>query len=128
MGIDHYTSTSSDKIDLQANSSASHADTRIYPSLSWSMENQKKETTLALGLSSSTEFDYQSFGGNISFSAKTKDRSGEFTAKFQTYHDQVILIQPVELRTNVMGHDQYGSAARNTFSGSLSYSQMNDYN
>jgi hypothetical protein len=124
MGIDHYTSASSDKIDLQANSSASHADTRIYPSLSWSIENEKKGTTLALGLSSSTEFDYQSFGGNISFSAKTKDRSGEFTAKLQTYLDQVTLIQPVELRTSVMDHDQYGSAARNTFAGSLSYSQV----
>ena len=31
LGIDHYTSASSDKIDLDANSSASHADTRIYP-------------------------------------------------------------------------------------------------
>ncbi|MBB2144618.1 DUF3570 domain-containing protein [Pedobacter sp. LMG 31464] len=124
VGIDHYTSASSDKIDLQANSSASHADTRLYPSLSWSIENEKKGTTLAFGLSSSTEFDYQSFGANISFSAKTKDRSGEFTAKLQTYLDQVTLIQPVELRTNVMGHDQYGSAARNTFAGSLSYSQI----
>jgi len=124
VGIDHYTSASSDKIDLQANSSASHADTRIYPSLSWSVENERKGTTLALGLSSSTEFDYQSFGGNISFSAKTKDRSGEFTAKFQTYLDQVTLIEPIELRTNMLGHDQYGSAARNTFAGSLSYSQI----
>lgn len=124
VGIDHYTSASSDKIDLQANSSASHGDTRIYPSLSWSIENEKKGTTLALGLSSSTEFDYQSFGGNISFSTKTKDRSGEFTAKLQTYLDQVTLIQPVELRTNTMGHEQYGSAARNTFAGSLSYSQI----
>lgn len=125
VGIDHYTSASSDKIDLQANSSASHADTRIYPSLSWSVENEKKGTTFALGLSSSTEFDYQSFGGNVSFSAKTKDRSGEFTAKLQTYIDQVTLIQPIELRADgVQGHENYGSAARNTFAGSLSYSQI----
>lgn len=124
VGIDHYTSASSDKIDLQANSSASHADTRIYPSLSWSVENEKKGTTFSLGLSSSTEFDYQSFGGNISFSTKTKDRSGEFTAKLQTYLDQVTLIQPVELRTNSIDHEQNGSAARNTFAGSLSYSQI----
>ncbi|RZJ53674.1 MAG: DUF3570 domain-containing protein, partial [Flavobacterium sp.] len=124
VGIDHYTSASSDMIDLQANSSASHADTRIYPSLSWSIENENKGTTLAFGLSSSTEFDYQSFGGNVSFSTKTKDKSGEFTAKLQTYLDQVTLIQPIELRTNTMDHEQYGSAARNTFAGSLSYSQI----
>lgn len=124
VGIDHYTSASSDMIDLQANSSASHADTRIYPSLSWSIENENKGTILAFGLSSSTEFDYQSFGGNVSFSTKTKDKSGEFTAKLQTYLDQVTLIQPIELRTNTMDHEQYGSAARNTFAGSLSYSQI----
>lgn len=125
LGIDHYTSASSDMIDLQANSSASHADTRIYPTLNWSVENEKKGTTLALGLSSSTEFDYQSFGGNISFSTKTKNKSGEFTAKFQTYLDQVTLIQPAELRTGYMTRgDDYGSAARNTFAGSLSYSQI----
>ena len=126
VGVDHYTSASSDKIDLQANSSASHADTRLYPSLNWNVENEKKGTTLALGLSSSSEFDYQSFGGNIAFSAKTKDRSGEFTAKFQTYLDQVSLILPVELRTAVGGrdHDNYATSARNTFAGSLSYSQI----
>jgi hypothetical protein len=124
VGIDHYTSASSDMIDLQANSSASHADTRIYPSLSWSIENENKGTTLAFGLSSSTEFDYQSFGGNVSFSTKTKDKSGEFTAKLQTYLDQVTLIQPIELRTNMMDNERYGSAARNTFAGSLSYSQI----
>jgi hypothetical protein len=33
LGIDYYTSASSDMIDLQANSSASHADLRIYPSI-----------------------------------------------------------------------------------------------
>ncbi|MFN0255616.1 DUF3570 domain-containing protein [Pedobacter ureilyticus] len=124
VGIDHYTSASSDKIDLQANSSASHADTRIYPSLSWSVENEKKGTTLALGLSSSAEYDYLSFGGNIAFSAKTKDRNGEFTAKFQTYLDQVTLILPIEFRPNGGEHETGGTAARNTFAGSLSYSQI----
>ncbi len=125
IGIDHYTSASSDQIDLKANSSASHADTRFYPAVNWSMENEKKGTTVGAGLSSSTEFDYQSFGGNISFSKKTKNKSGEFTAKFQTYLDQVSLILPIELRTAGSGrHDNYATAARNTFAGSLSYSQI----
>ncbi len=124
VGIDHYTSASSDKIDLQANSSASHADTRIYPSLSWSMENEKKGTTIAAGLSSSAEFDYLSLGGNIAFSAKTKDRSGEFTAKLQTYLDQVTLILPIELRAGGGQHETVGTAARNTFAASLSYSEV----
>jgi hypothetical protein len=36
-------------IDLKANSSASHADNRIYPALSWSRENTEKGTTLMAG-------------------------------------------------------------------------------
>ncbi len=125
IGIDHYTSASSDKIDLKANSSASHADTRFYPSFNWSIENETKGTILGIGLSSSTEFDYQSYGANISFSKKTKNKNGEFTAKFQTYMDQVSLVLPVELRTNgnQREHD-YPTTGRNTFAGSLSYSQI----
>ena len=125
IGIDHYTSASSDMIDLKANSSASHADTRFYPSVSWSAENEKKGTTFGIGLSSSTEFDYQSFGGNINFSKKTNNKNGEFTAKFQTYLDQVSLIAPVELRTAVNGRGRnYPTTPRNTFAGSFSYSQI----
>lgn len=121
VGLDYYSSASSDKIDLQANSSASSADIRVYPSVSYSVENEEKGTTLAAGVSSSTEFDYQSFGGNVSFSKKTKDRNGEFTAKLQAYLDQVKMILPVELRA---GDDTAGTESRNTFAGSLSYSQI----
>ena len=71
-GIDHYSSASSDMIDLQANSSASSADNRFYPSLTYSRENEEKGQTLSFGLSSSTEFDYQSFGGTVGFSKQTK--------------------------------------------------------
>lgn len=124
LGIDHYTSASSDKIDLKANSSASHADTRIYPSVNWNVENETRGTSFGIGLSSSSEFDYQSFGANISFSQKSKNKNGEFTAKFQTYLDQVKLVLPVELRVNPNSKDDYGTSARNTFAGSLSYSQI----
>ncbi|MEN2416201.1 DUF3570 domain-containing protein [Flavobacterium mesophilum] len=120
-GIDHYTSASSDLIDMSANSSASSSDNRFYPSLTYLRENEQKGRILGIGLSSSTEFDYQSFGGNISFSQKTKDRNGEFTARFQTFIDQLKLIAPIELRAPGEG---YGSAARNTFAGTLSYSQV----
>lgn len=126
IGIDHYTSASSDRVDLKANSSASHADTRIYPTLSWSVENEKKGTTFSVGLSSSTEFDYQSFGANIGFAKKTKNKNGEFAATLHAYLDQVKLITPVELRTTGGGgdDDDYASAARNSFSAALSYSQI----
>ncbi len=123
IGVDHYSSASSDKIDLKANSSASSSDMRIYPSLNYLRENEEKGRSIGIGVSSSTEYDYQSFGGNLSFAQKTKDRNGEFTAKFQAYLDQVKLLAPTELR-GTAGADDSGNAARNTFLGSLSYSQI----
>ena len=124
VGIDHYTSASSDMIDLKANSSASRSDNRIYPALSWSRENESKGTTLMAGVSTSFEYDYQSYGANIGFSQKTANRMGEFTAKFQAYLDQVKLIAPIELRTN----EGYGTSGRNTFALSLAYSQIINQN
>ncbi|MFL9842894.1 DUF3570 domain-containing protein [Flavobacterium rhizosphaerae] len=126
-GIDHYTSASSDKIDLQANSSASSADTRFYPSLNYTKENTEKGTTIGAGLSSSTEYDYQSFGGTLSFAQKTKDRNGEFSARAQVFLDQVKLLAPIELR-GVSGADYSGNAARNTFLGAISYAQVINQN
>ena len=125
VGIDRYTSASSDRIDLKANSSASSEDVRFYPSLSYMVENEEKGTTLGVGVSSSTEYDYQSFGGNVSYSKKTKNRSGEFTARFQAFLDQVKMIKPVELRGGSGGN---GTEARNTFAASLSYSQIINQN
>ncbi|KQT35740.1 hypothetical protein ASG22_01590 [Chryseobacterium sp. Leaf405] len=124
VGIDHYTSASSDMIDLKANSSASHADNRIYPALSWSRENAEKGTTLMAGVSTSFEYDYQSYSANIGFSQKTQNRMGEFTAKFQAYMDQVKMIAPIELRTA----DNEGTSGRNTYALSLAYSQIINQN
>lgn len=123
-GIDHYTSASSDMIDLKANSSASHSDNRIYPALSWSRESADKGTTIMAGISTSFEYDYQSYSANIGFSQKTKNRMGEFTAKFQAYMDQVKLIAPIELRTA----DNGGTSGRNTYALSLAYSQIINQN
>lgn len=131
VGIDHYTSASSDNVNPNTVSGASHADTRIYPSVTWSMENEQKGSTIGGGLSASTEFDYQSLGFNLFFSQKTKNRNGEFTAKVQAYLDNLKYILPVELRPPGSGggggndeHDDYASKSRNSFSGSLSYSQI----
>ncbi len=129
VGIDHYTSASSDKVDPNTISSASHADTRIYPSVNWSMENEKKGTTIGAGLSLSSEFDYTSFGINLNFSQKTKNRNGEFTARAQAYMDKLKYIEPIEIRianggTGNEEENDYASRSRNSFSGSLSYSHI----
>jgi hypothetical protein len=68
LGVDHYSSASSDKIDPYTISSASSADTRIYPSVAWSVQNEEKRTTFGLNTSFSNEFDYRSFGIGTSFS------------------------------------------------------------
>lgn len=122
-GIDHYTSASSDRVDLKANSSASSADTRFYPSVTWTMEDEKKGKSLSAGLSTSFEYDYVSFGANIGFSKKTKDKNGEFSARLQAFVDQVSLIAPEELR-NAGSAKDHGSANRTTIAGSLSWSQV----
>ena len=128
LGVDHYTSASSDKIDPSPLSSASYDDTRIYPALSWSRENDAKGTTIGAGLSASSEYDYHSTGINISFAQKTRDRNGEFSAKLQAYIDKVKIVLPVELRpgggSNVGDVHQLDTRRRNTFSASLSYSQI----
>ena len=125
VGIDYYTSASSDMIDLAANSSASRSDVRTYPSLTFSSENNLKGTTVTAGISTSSESDYESKGASFSFSKKTKDHNGEFTMQTQLYLDRVSIIKPVELRTSAPRDSyHYPRKDRNTFSLSLSYSQV----
>ena len=124
IGIDHYTSASSDMIDLKANSSASRGDTRLYPSLSWTREDEQAGTSIGAGLSYSGEYDYKSTGGFVSASVKTRKRSGELTAKFQAFIDKVNKVIPVEFRTGASSDKNESTHSRNTFAGSLSYSQI----
>lgn len=120
LGIDHYTSASSDKIDPSTISSASHADTRYYPSINWNMENARRGSTVGGGLSYSSEYDYQSLGVNLNFAKKSQNRNGELSAKLQGYFDHLSLIYPIELRNTLNG----GTGTRNTISGTLSWSQI----
>lgn len=127
LGIDHYTSASSDKIDPYTLSSASHADTRIYPTLGWSIQNEQKGTTFGLTGSFSKEFDYTSFGLGASFTKTSRDNNQEFTAKAQAFLDTWKVIYPIEFRTGSVGRrgeDDYPSSPRNSFSASLSFSQV----
>lgn len=131
VGIDHYTSASSDKIDPSTISSASHADTRFYPSVNWTVEELNKRRTFGAGLSLSSEYDYTSLGLNLNFSQKTKNLNGEFSAKVQAYLDKLKYILPIELQAPVPGggggdddEKKYDSKSRNSFSGSLSWSQI----
>jgi len=126
LGVDHYTSASSDQIDPHTISSASHADTRIYPSFSYSIHNEKKGNALSFTGSYSTEYDYQSIGAGIGFTKTSKDKNQEFNVKLQAYLDNLKVILPVELRTGFQGNDEndYPTAGRNSYSSSFTFSQL----
>ncbi|HWJ28114.1 MAG TPA: DUF3570 domain-containing protein [Flavisolibacter sp.] len=131
IGIDHYSSASSDKIDPNTISSASYSDTRFYPSLGWNIQNEQKRTTFGLNASFSKEFDYVSKGFGASFVKASKDNNREFSAKLQTYLDTWSVIYPVELRTITSSGNRRGERSgiqgyspRNSFSGSFALSQV----
>jgi len=139
MGVDTYTSASSDMIDPKGRYSEdssneysltgpSHQDTRIYPSLSYSSENKKTGITLGAGASYSHEYDYISRGLNATFIKSSKDNNREFGVKLFAYFDLWTAILPVELRP-----PGYGSGSkrdgqsvpvdpRNSYQASFSYS------
>lgn len=127
LGVDHYTSASSDKIDPSTISSASSADTRIYPSLNWTHSNEETGNSFGFTGSYSTEFDYQSLGAAFNLTRLSKDKNTQFDFKLQAFLDQWTVILPIELRTGNTGgrkEEQYDTAPRNSFSASFSLSQV----
>ncbi|WP_276134036.1 DUF3570 domain-containing protein [Polluticoccus soli] len=126
MGIDHYSSASSDKIDPATISSASHADTRFYPSLSYTLNNDARGIRVGGNLSFSTEFDYTSFGIGANFAKTSADKNRELALKLQAYFDSWSVIYPVELRAK---YGQNGKVSgqhdpRDSYSASLSFAQV----
>ena len=127
LGIDHYTSASSDKIDPSTISSASSADTRIYPSLNWTQSNESTGNSFGLTGMYSGEYDYQSIGAAFNLTRLSKNKNTQFDFKLQAFLDSWMVILPIELRTgNNDGHESEseGSSPRNSFSSSFSLSQV----
>jgi hypothetical protein len=83
IGIDYYTSASSDSIDPHTVSSPSHEDVRFYPSIAHVITNEDKGITAAFTGYFSIESDYESYGLSGSISKTSKDKSREFTTKAQ---------------------------------------------
>ncbi|MDB5253576.1 MAG: hypothetical protein JWP27_2745 [Flaviaesturariibacter sp.] len=121
LGVDHYSSASSDKIDPSTISSASSADTRVYPSVGYSVKNVRG-LTLGATASFSKEYDYASAGFGVQVAKASKDGNRELSLKLQSYLDSWRVILPVELRPG--GQKDEGPSPRNSLSGSLSYSQV----
>ena len=129
LGIDHYTSASSDKIDPGTISSASSADTRIYPSLNWTQSNESTGNSFGFTGSYSGEYDYQSIGAGFNLTRLSENKNTQFDFKLQAFLDTWTVILPIELRTGgSVGNDHEakseGSSPRNSFSASFSLSQV----
>ncbi len=136
LGFDYHTAASQAYVSLTGASKASG--TRIYPSLDWTVENAKTGSTFGIGAYYSGEVNYHSLGADAHFSVKTDDKMGEFSAKLQGYFDKVTLILPDELEpassllndnpgnigSGRHGKRNWGSSPRNTYTASLSYSQI----
>jgi hypothetical protein len=130
MGIDHYTSASSDKIDPATISSASSHDTRYYPSITLSKKDNKGNN-FGLGLSFSKEFDYLSYGVGGNYSRTSKDNNREFSVHLQSYFDRWTVIYPIELRPPGGGYSGHGGSRKdnvpNTYKPRDSYSSSFSY-
>jgi len=124
LGVDHYTSASSDKIDPSTISSASRRDTRVYPSLNWTSTNESTGNAIGFTGYFSHEFDYQSFGAGFNLTRISKDKNTQFDLKLQAYLDKWTVILPVELRTGGHGFGYGEKQPRNSFSTSLSLAQV----
>jgi len=130
LGIDIHTAASQAYISKTGASRRTDG-TRIYPSLDWTRENEKKGTSFSLGAYYSNEFNYQSIGVSAGATKKTKN-NGEFGLKLSGYFDRVKLIYPSEFepaRTYGGGRDEedhpdYGSSPRQTYTASFSFSQV----
>jgi hypothetical protein len=120
MGVDTYSSASSDKIDPSTISSASSSDQRFYPSLAWSRQDEVTGRTIGANLSVSSEYDYLSIGGGVSFFSDSKDKSRQAGLRVQTYQDFITMIYPIELRSARKG----GIESRNSYSVTWSCSQI----
>lgn len=123
LGVDHYTSASSDKIDPNSISSASRQDTRIYPSLNWTVSNDKTGNALGFTASYSREFDYQSFGGGFNLTRLSKNKNTQFDFKANVFLDKWKVILPVELRP-----PGYGSGSDRDDNRPVDYKPRNSFN
>lgn len=94
LGVDYHTAASAGWVSKTGASNP--GGTRIYPSLTWKRENEAKGSTLGWGLTYSGEYNYHSYGANLSYAKTSADGNREFTAKLQIYADRVKLIQPSE--------------------------------
>lgn len=142
LGVDHHTAAS--QAYISQTGASSPQGTRIYPSLNWKVEKPYK-TTVGLGASYSTEFNYHSYGVNFTVGKTSKNGNTDINFKAQAFLDKVTMIEPSEFApkttagtvstyTTASGRtirsrsgaseDGIPKSPRNTFSGSLTLTHV----
>ncbi len=121
IGVDYYTSASSDNIDPLLRTSPSYSDTRYYPTLSYNYENALKNSTIGGNISFSKEYDYISRGAQINYSKAFNKKQTEWISKFNVFFDELLEIIPYELRG--VNTRFYPTKSRNTFNFSNALNQ-----
>lgn len=126
LGVDSYTSASSDKIDPSTVTSASYQDVRVYPSINYTVQNEEKRQIFSAGISTSAEYDYYSIGGNLGFTKFSKDKNRELSVKAMAFFDTWKVILPIELRDNPdnPNYKQNDSKPRTSYNLGLTFSQI----
>lgn len=123
VGIDYYTSASSDKID-QVLSSPSASDSRYHLDVGLAKQLADKVTTLGVGAGVSKEYDYFSVNFTGSYARASRDGNRQFSAAGQVFLDRVTVILPAELRPGGPRSRNYGSDTRQSLNLSLVYAQV----
>ncbi len=121
LGADFYTSASTDNIDDNV-SSASSKDLRTYGNLGYSRKNLGRGETYGLGLGFSTEYDYNSISGRISYTKEWNKGNSEINVNGQAFFDSWDLIYPREIRNEVKG--TVASSKRQSYNFQATYSQV----
>ena len=142
LGVDHHTAAS--QAYVSQSGASQKGGTRIYPSINWQVEKDNG-FTFGLGAGISNEYNYHSFNTNFLIGKTSKNKNTEISLKGQAFFDQVTLIEPSELIPKVVvtsgttyttasgnvitsGSDSHKAnipkSARNTFSGSLTLTQV----
>lgn len=97
LGLDYYTSASTDNID-NAVSSASSEDVRGYGTLTYTRLNLEKSTNWSVRGGFSSEYDYLSFSGGIGWGKEWNEGNTSLQLTAQAFFDRWDLIYPIELR------------------------------
>lgn len=130
LGVDGYTSASSDKIDPNTVTSASYSDIRVSPSLGWTLRDANTRWTYGAKAAFSTEYDYLSTGLGLEAEKQSKDLNRSLQLKANVFLDFPTLILPIEFRRGSgegLLRDPSmprGTQSRNSYSLSLAYTQL----